>query len=189
MPNSSRITIPQSGLPMVQKSPVLNITTWGLDLRLSTSTHARWNNRYPMKHYYFNSSRPGPLRETDLPLLETSIRYRSSWIGSCTAYGRTNRRSTLLTETARVCGSLLIKPVADAWSPELWSPELSPDGSEVLYTQRPQIFKVDVNSGVRTLLTNFGRNFGGDWFDPAYALPVSPQPELLTTTWGEQKKE
>ena len=77
----------------------------------------------------------------------------------------------------------------DAWSPELWSPELSPDGSEVLYTQGPQIFKVDVNSGLRTLLTNFGQNFGGDWFDPVYALPVSPQPDLLTTTWGEMKKE
>ena len=77
----------------------------------------------------------------------------------------------------------------DAWSPELWSPELSPDGSEVVYTQGPQIFKVDVNSGVRTLLTNFGQNFGGNWFDPAYALPVSPQPDLLTTTWGEMKKE
>ena len=77
----------------------------------------------------------------------------------------------------------------DAWSPELWSPELSPDGSEVVYTQGPQIFKVDVNSGLRTLLTNFGLNFGGDWFDPAYALPVSPQPALLTTTWGEMKKE
>ena len=76
----------------------------------------------------------------------------------------------------------------DAWSPELWSPELSPDGSEVLYTQGPQIFKVDVNSGIRTLLTNFGLNFGGDWFDPAYALPVSPQPELLTTTWGRTEK-
>ena len=34
-------------------------------------------------------------------------------------------------------------------------------------------------------------NAGGDWFDPAYAyaLPVSPQPDLLTTTWGEMKKE
>ena len=72
---------------------------------------------------------------------------------------------------------------------DAWSPELSPDGSEVLYTQGSQIFKVDVNSGVRTLLTNFGRNSGGDWFDPVYALPVSPQPKLLTTTWGEMKKE
>ena len=75
---------------------------------------------------------------------------------------------------------------------------LSPDGSEVLYTQEInghyQIFKIDVNTGVRTQLTYaagpFRRtNSGGDWFDPAYTLPVSPQPDLLTTTWGELKKE
>ena len=70
--------------------------------------------------------------------------------------------------------------------------ELSPDGSEVLYTQGLAafyIFKVDVNSGLQTQLTHTGGDTGGDWFDPAYALPVSPQPELLTTTWAEQKKE
>ena len=72
---------------------------------------------------------------------------------------------------------------------DAWSPELSPDGSEVLYTQGSQIFKIDVNSGIRTQLTHIHTNTGGDWFDPAYALPVSPQPDLLTTTWGEQKKE
>ena len=37
---------------------------------------------------------------------------------------------------------------------DAWSPELSPDGSEVLYTQGSQIFKIDVNSGVRTQLTH-----------------------------------
>ena len=71
-------------------------------------------------------------------------------------------------------------------------PELSPDGSEVLYTQgfaAVFIFKVDVNSGTRTQLTHTGGDFGGDWFDPASTLPVSPQPALLTTTWGEMKKE
>ena len=77
-------------------------------------------------------------------------------------------------------------------------PVLSPDGSEVLYTQElnghSQIFKLDINTGVRTQLTHvagpFRRtNSGGDWFDPAYALPVSPQPDLLTTTWGKVKKE
>ncbi len=74
---------------------------------------------------------------------------------------------------------------------------LSPDGSEVLYTQeingRYQIFKIDVNSGVRTQLTHGGiviqANTGGDWFDPAYALSVSPQPHLLTTTWGDVKQK
>jgi Tol biopolymer transport system component len=58
---------------------------------------------------------------------------------------------------------------------------LSPDGSEVLYTHRTQ-------------LTHIGgpfreTNAGGDWFDPAYGLPVSPQQTLLTTTWGEVKRQ
>ncbi|RKU22497.1 hypothetical protein C6503_03885 [Candidatus Poribacteria bacterium] len=75
---------------------------------------------------------------------------------------------------------------------------LSPDGSEILYTQEInghyQIFKIDINSGVRTQLTHIAgpfrrTNSGGDWFDPAYALPVSPQPELLSTTWGQLKSE
>ena len=72
-------------------------------------------------------------------------------------------------------------------------PALSPDGSEVVYTQEIngqfQIFKLEIDTGVRTQLTHLGRNTDGDWFDPAYALPVSPQPALLTTTWGELKKE
>ena len=75
---------------------------------------------------------------------------------------------------------------------------LSPDGSQVLYTQEAngqlQIFKIDVNSGIRTQLTHIGgpfrrTNYGGDWFDPTYALPISPQPALLSTTWGQLKKE
>jgi TolB protein len=72
-------------------------------------------------------------------------------------------------------------------------PALSPNGDEVLYTRRIngdfQIFKLDLNSGIRTQLTHHNSwNTGGDWFDPDYALPVSPKPELLTTTWGEVKK-
>ena len=71
-------------------------------------------------------------------------------------------------------------------------PKLSPDGKEVLYTKEIngdfQIFKLDVNSGVRMQLTHISWNTGGAWFDPDYALPVSPQPQLLTTTWGEVKK-
>jgi Tol biopolymer transport system component len=77
--------------------------------------------------------------------------------------------------------------------PQAVDPVLSPNGAEVLYTQeingQPQIFKLNINSGIRTQLTHVGWNTGGDWFDPVYALPVSPQPELLTTTWGQQKKE
>ena len=73
--------------------------------------------------------------------------------------------------------------------PQAWYPALSPNGDTVLYTQEIngflQIFKIDVNSGIRTQLTHIGpRNLGGDWFDPAYALSVSPQPQLLTTQWS-----
>ena len=90
-----------------------------------------------------------------------------------------------------------LKQLVDEAGSDAWSPELSPNGNEVLYTQeingRHQIFKVDVNSGVQTQLTDSGGmprvgNSGGDWFDPAYALPVEPQPQLLTTTWGKIKK-
>ena len=88
-----------------------------------------------------------------------------------------------------------LKQVVDEAGPRAQHPELSPNGDEVLYTkvvkQRHQIFKLDINSGVLTQLTHVGMprfgNFGGDWFDPAYALPVSPQPHLLTTTWGDVK--
>ena len=76
-------------------------------------------------------------------------------------------------------------------------PAISPNGEEVLYTKetngRFQVFKVNVNSGIRTQLTHIGNilqaNTGGDWFDPSYALPVSPQPRLLTTMWGEVRKQ
>ena len=94
-------------------------------------------------------------------------------------------------------GTGLRQLVEEAGPWALW-PALSPDGLEVLYTQEinghSQIFKIDVNSGVRTQLTHIAgpfreTNAGGDWFDPAYALPVSPQPDLLSTTWGELKKE
>ena len=90
-----------------------------------------------------------------------------------------------------------LQQLVDEAGPMAQHPELSPNGAEVLYTkvvkQRHQIFKVDVNSGVQTQLTNVGMprfgNFGGDWFDPAYGLPVEPQPHLLTTTWAKVKKQ
>ncbi len=88
-------------------------------------------------------------------------------------------------------GTRLQQLVAEA-GPYAWSPELSPNGQEVLYTQAiqgvHQILKIDVHSGIRTQLTDNIWSFGGDWFDPTHALPVSPQPHLLTTTWGKVKK-
>jgi len=44
--------------------------------------------------------------------------------------------------------------------------------------------------GLSEQLTDIGIwNDVDDWFDPAYALPVSPQPHLLTTQWAEVKRE
>ena len=71
------------------------------------------------------------------------------------------------------------------------APAWSPSGDELVYTQwiggEPQIFKINVVTRATTQLTHDGGNSLGDWFDPA-ALPVSPQPQLLTTTWGEIKR-
>ena len=82
--------------------------------------------------------------------------------------------------------------LVDEAGPYAWSPELSPDGQEILYTQAvngaDQILKINVHSTTQTQLTDNTWNFGGDWFDPAYALQISPQLHLLTTTWGEMKE-
>lgn len=86
-----------------------------------------------------------------------------------------------------------LRQLVDEAGPMAEYPELSPNGQEVLYTQkikeRDQVFKVDVNSGVRTQLTHVSWHSGGDWFDPEYALSVEPQPHLLTTTWAKVKKQ
>ena len=86
-----------------------------------------------------------------------------------------------------------LQQLVEEAGPYAQSPALSPDGKKVLYTREIkghfQIFKLDLNSGIRSQLTHIlGWNTGGDWFDPVYALPVSPQPQLLTTLWGEVKK-
>ena len=76
----------------------------------------------------------------------------------------------------------------------VFNPTWSPDGNELIYNKRiggvRDLFKVDLDGGVPERLTHRqGDNFNADWFDPTYALPVSPQPALLTTTWGELKME
>ncbi|MCY3722677.1 MAG: hypothetical protein OXG97_10695 [Candidatus Poribacteria bacterium] len=92
-----------------------------------------------------------------------------------------------------------LQQLVDEAGPKASTPKLSPNGKKVLYTQeikgRLQIFKIDIDTGIQTQLTHivglslFQANSGGAWFDPAFALPVSPQPQLLTTTWGELKQE
>ncbi len=70
------------------------------------------------------------------------------------------------------------------------SPVWSSSGDELVYSQGTgngtQIFKINLVTHDVTQLTHNGSNYAGDWFDPS-VLPVSPQPQLFTTTWGEIK--
>ena len=118
-----------------------------------------------------------------LPRLLPGDRFPPGWMDTETIY-IVNRDGTGLQQ------------LLDEAGPRAQYPVLSPAGKEVLYTReingRLQIFKLDVRSGIQTQLTHVGRvfdaNFGGDWFDPAYLLPASPQSQLLSTVWGEVKK-
>ena len=87
------------------------------------------------------------------------------------------------TDPQEIVGDLTTRAADPTWSP---------DGTQLLYTQlvnrELHIFKVALDGGKPVQLTHEGWNYMGGWFDPAYALPVSPQPQLLTTTWGEVKK-
>ncbi len=75
-----------------------------------------------------------------------------------------------------------------------FNPTWSPDGNELIYNKGiggvRDLFKVVLDGGVPEQLTHRqGDNFNADWFDPAFALQVSPQPSLLTTTWGKLKTQ
>ena len=74
------------------------------------------------------------------------------------------------------------------------NPTWSPHGDELIYNiynhqgrGSRQLFKTTLDGGTPEQLTRRGDNFNADWFDPAFALPVSPQPSLLTTAWGKLK--
>ena len=88
-------------------------------------------------------------------------------------------------------GSRLRQLVSEE-GPDALRPTWSPQGDEIIYQQETrgatQLFKISVGSRVKTQLTHKGNNSRADWFDPA-ALPVQPNIELLTTTWGKLKRK
>ena len=93
-------------------------------------------------------------------------------------------------------GTAVERVVSEA-GPKATYPAWSPFGDELIYTQKinnqDQLFKIDLVNRASEQLTHIARGFlrsneMGDWFDPVVALPVSPQPQLLTTTWGKLKK-
>ena len=86
-----------------------------------------------------------------------------------------------------------ITQIIDEAGPKATATAWSPNSNALLYRQddkskNSQIFKVNLEGRQSKQLTHIGRNFLGDWFDPAYALSVSPQPQFLTTTWAAVKK-
>lgn len=70
-------------------------------------------------------------------------------------------------------------------------PVWAPQGDELVYEKWDrdvrQLFRVSLENGILEQLTHRGNNYNADWFDPLYALPVAPQPQLLTTVWGKMK--
>ena len=84
-------------------------------------------------------------------------------------------------------GTGLVQLVEEA-GPQAANPVWSPQGDALLYIHEGrQVFKIGIDDKQVEQLTHIGINFLGDWFDPAYALPVSPRPQLLTTMWGKLK--
>ena len=87
-----------------------------------------------------------------------------------------------------------LRKIIDAGDDALVSnPTWSPRGNELIYHKQNrgviQLFKIALDGGIPEQLTHRSNNFRADWFDPAFALPVSPQSSLLTTTWGKLKKQ
>ena len=64
-------------------------------------------------------------------------------------------------------------------------PAWSPQGEQLLYDADKHIYRLDMNSGGKTLLSRDG--FDADWFDPA-TLSVQPSAKLLTTVWGHSQR-
>lgn len=92
-------------------------------------------------------------------------------------------------------GSRLMKIIDAGENAGVSFPTWSPHGNEFIYNysiQKPvsrHLFKATLDGGVPEQLTHRGSNFNADWFDPAFALPVSPQSSLLTTIWGKLKTQ
>lgn len=96
-----------------------------------------------------------------------------------------NRDGTGLEQVVPEAGKAATNPV--------WDPRSGSLAYEQEIDKRLQLFKVDLATRTRTQLTHtknaFQANTLPDWFDPLHVLPVSPQSQLLTTTWGQLKRQ
>ena len=76
------------------------------------------------------------------------------------------------------------EPIAEQ---AVWAPSRNELAYHKKVGENRQIFKIDLASRESLQLTRRGINIYPDWFDPAFALPVSPKPQLLTTVWAKVK--
>lgn len=147
-------------------------------------------------------------KQTFLPFPKTPTWVRSpvwSPIGDKIAFSWLNRveirREDFQRETIYVVNrdGTRLQQVIDEAGPAAVEPIWAPSGDELLYIQaddidaelpvRQQVFKIQLNGGEPIQLTHIGSGHHlGSWFDPMYALPVSQQLSLLTTTWGQLKQ-
>ncbi len=77
----------------------------------------------------------------------------------------------------------------------IFQPAWSPDGEKLVYVEEAverdrQIVTIDLQTRRKKQLTRRGLSVTPSWFNPAFTtLPVAPQPQLLTTVWGEIKSK
>ena len=76
----------------------------------------------------------------------------------------------------------------------IFTPAWSPDGEKLVYVEAAiegdrQIVTVDLRTRRKQQLTRRGWSVTPSWFNPAFTLPVAPQPYLLTTVWGKIKNQ
>lgn len=133
-------------------------------------------------------------QETLLPKIEGSDMHYPAWSpdGKKLAFAMWRRGKEpgiyIIHRDGKKCEEI----VENAFGTLAWSP----DGKELLYRKTVAgdklLFKIDLDAHTETPLARLGptirhgQNTGWDWFDPK-VLPVSPEPQLLTTAWSKIK--
>ncbi len=130
---------------------------------------------------------PGEIQMFDPTWAPDSAQIAFSWRGKAVG-------GTMGIHVVNRDGSGLRKLIDPENGTAAFNPTWSPDGNALIYNKGTggvrDLFKITLDGGVPKQLTHRrGDNFNADWFDPAFALPVSPQPSLLTTTWGKLKTQ
>lgn len=85
----------------------------------------------------------------------------------------------------------LITPTEQA---RVYSLAWAPNGEQLVYSKSVEgivhIYTVNIETGETVQLTQNGANIDPVWYDPAASsLPVQPNENLLTSTWGKIKKQ